>query len=75
VTICDRWRGEHGFKNFLTDMGKRPKGTTLGRFRDTGDYRQGNCAWQTSTEQGAEKRKKNMSTLSASVTAIDYCKT
>jgi hypothetical protein len=57
VLICERWRGEHGFENFLSDMGERPEGTTLGRFGDVGNYEPGNCAWQTWKEQGAEKRK------------------
>jgi hypothetical protein len=55
VTVCDRWKS---FENFLADMGPRPAGTTLGRFWDSGNYEPGNCAWQTSAEQGFEKSKK-----------------
>lgn len=55
VRVCARWRL---FPNFLADMGERPKGTTLGRFLDTGDYKKSNCAWMTRTEQAAEARKK-----------------
>jgi len=51
VTVCDRWQGEHGFETFLADLGERPKGTTLGRFGDVGNYEPGNVKWMTSTEQ------------------------
>ena len=56
VTICDRWLGEHGFENFLADMGERPENTSLGRFGDIGNYEPENCEWQTPRQQGAEKR-------------------
>ena len=49
VKVCSRW---DSFENFLADMGERPKGTTLGRYADTGNYEPGNCAWQTAKEQG-----------------------
>jgi hypothetical protein len=55
VRVCPRWRR---FKHFLADMGERPEGTTLGRFRDTGDYAPGNCCWQTPAQQLAERRRK-----------------
>ena len=29
ITICERWLGEHGFINFLVDMGLRPIGKGL----------------------------------------------
>jgi hypothetical protein len=46
------------FENFLADMGERPKGTTLSRFADSGNYEPGNCACHTWKEQRAEARKK-----------------
>jgi hypothetical protein len=52
VKICDRWLDiKHGFENFLADLGERPKGTTLGRFGDIGDYEPGNVAWMTPMQQ------------------------
>jgi hypothetical protein len=51
VTVCDRWLGEDGFKNFLTDLGERPEGTTLGRFGDVGNYEPQNVKWMTPAEQ------------------------
>jgi hypothetical protein len=59
VKICDRWLDqEHGFENFLADLGERLPRTTLGRFGDIGDYQPGNVAWQTAAEQVAERQKK-----------------
>lgn len=58
VRVCKRWSGEHGFQNFLFDLGPRRPNTTLGRFLDMGDYEFGNVAWMTKGEQMAEQRKK-----------------
>jgi hypothetical protein len=55
VSICDRWNPKAGgsFENFFEDMGERPKGTTLGRFGDVGNYEPGNVKWMTAAEQKA----------------------
>lgn len=55
VKVCKRWMQ---FKNFLKDMGVRPKDTSLGRFLDIGNYVKENCAWMTSREQAIENWKK-----------------
>ena len=47
------------FENFLKDMGNRPENTSLGRFKDMGDYKPSNCKWMTRAEQGLEMRKRN----------------
>lgn len=54
IKVCERWL--HSFPNFLTDMGEHPKGTTLGRFGDQGDYEPGNVKWMTKAEQVANRR-------------------
>jgi len=61
VKVSDRWNPMVGgsFENFLTDMGERPEGTSLGRIGDLGNYEPGNCSWQTPTEQGRTHREKN----------------
>jgi len=59
VIVCARWSGINGKANFLKDMGPRPKGTSLSRFRDSGNYKPSNCAWHTRAEQAIEQRKKN----------------
>jgi hypothetical protein len=56
VTIVPEWMT---FENFLADMGERPKGTTLGRILDMGNYEKGNVFWQTWGEQGLSRRNKN----------------
>jgi hypothetical protein len=56
VRVCDRWL--NSFEAFLTDMGNRPEGTTLGRYLDIGPYTKSNCAWQNPKEQAAEARGK-----------------
>jgi hypothetical protein len=59
ITVCDRWRGENGFENFLADLGKRPSPKhSLGRYLDSGNYEPGNVAWQTRAEQSSEQKGK-----------------
>jgi len=63
VHVCMRWLGPNGFKNFLQDMGRRPKGTTLSRFGDVGDYKPSNCAWHTRKQQREEANKKRLKNI------------
>jgi hypothetical protein len=59
VKVCDRWLDkEHGFDNFLTDMGERPPKHSLSRFLDTGNYEPGNVEWATAAQQHAEAKGK-----------------
>lgn len=51
IEICERWSGKNGFLNFLSDMGKRPVGTTLDRRDSSGNYEPQNCRWATKEEQ------------------------
>jgi len=55
IKVCERW---NKFENFLTDMGVRPEGTTLGRLNDEGDYEPGNAFWQTAEEQAETQNRK-----------------
>lgn len=54
IAVCDRWR--YSFKNFLDDMGERPKGKTLHRIDPNGNYEPGNCKWATPQEQARAAR-------------------
>lgn len=56
VTVCDRWRGEDGFANFLADVSERPPGKTLDRIDVDGDYEPGNVRWATLREQRWNRR-------------------
>lgn len=58
IRICRRWLGEHGFRNFLSDMGERPSHLTLDRIKTDGHYTPENCRWATRAEQRRNQRKK-----------------
>lgn len=62
IKVCDRWLGEQGIINFLKDMGDKPKGMTLDRVNNNGDYSPENCKWVTPIEQCNNRRGINIIT-------------
>lgn len=62
VVVADRWNPKLGgsFQNFLSDLGERPAGTSLGRFGDVGNYEPNNVKWMTDAEQKIEARAKRL---------------
>ena len=58
IVVCDRWLvPENGYKNFLEDMGLRPKGMTLDRINVDGNYEPGNCRWADESTQKINQRR------------------
>jgi hypothetical protein len=58
ITICEHWQGEHGFENFLADMGLRPTPEhSVDRYPNVdGNYEPSNCRWATRSEQAKNRR-------------------
>lgn len=56
ISIDARWLGVDGFLCFMEDMGERPKGMSIDRRENSGDYCKSNCKWSTPTEQQRNRR-------------------
>lgn len=60
IKVCDRWRGENGFINFLEDMGEEyfekasiygEENISIDRINVDGNYEKSNCRWATRDQQ------------------------
>ena len=57
VTVYFDWLPPGGFKNFLRDVGERPKGLTLDRIDNAKGYEPGNCRWANAYMQRMNQRR------------------
>ena len=72
ISICSRW---NKFENFYTDMGARPKGTSLDRIDNNGNYEPDNCRWATHREQSLNTRLVNYITINGETKCLyDWCR-
>lgn len=63
IKVCQRWLEKpNGFKNFLEDMGSRPKDTSLDRINVNEDYEPSNCRWASGSIQTYNRRPTEHST-------------
>lgn len=59
ISVCERWQK---FENFLEDMGKCPRGSTIERLDVDGDYEPDNCEWASRTTQMNNTRRNHILT-------------
>jgi hypothetical protein len=71
ITVCNRWIGVDGYKNFITDMRERPTMKhTIERLDVNGHYTPKNCKWATRKEQGINKRTTVKVTIAGRTQAV-----
>lgn len=57
--VCEEWRWN--YLQFFKDMGSKPKGKILTRWRDSGEFNKSNCFWATKKQWAAERKRRGQS--------------
>jgi hypothetical protein len=73
IIVCEEWRDS--FINFYRDMGIKPKGLTLDRIDNNGNYEPGNCRWASDADQCKNRRSNiNIKLYGQAGCLSDWCK-
>ena len=71
IRVCERW---HKFEEFYEDMGEPPKGMTLERLDNNGDYCKENCTWASYKTQARNRRDNHLVTWRGETkTVSEWC--
>lgn len=69
ITVCDEWRGEHGYENFQEwayangfDPHAPKHQCSIDRIDVNGNYEPSNCRWSNAKEQGNNRRDNHLLT-------------
>lgn len=72
ITVCARW---DDFAAFMEDMGDRPRGTSIERRNNNGNYEPTNCMWADPTTQASNKRSNRHITYAGETrTLASWCR-